>query len=47
LGATVPIIHYVLKERDVDTGYSLSPQIEIDEVIKNKVKNELGKLDLL
>jgi dihydrodipicolinate synthase/N-acetylneuraminate lyase len=47
MGATVPIMHYILKVRGVDAGYSLSPQIEIDETTKKKVKKELEELGLL
>jgi dihydrodipicolinate synthase/N-acetylneuraminate lyase len=47
MGATVPIMHYILKLRGVDAGYSLSPQIEIDEATKGKVKKELEELGLL
>ncbi len=47
IGATVPIMHYILKVRGVDAGYSLSPQIEIDETTKKKVKKELEELGLL
>ncbi len=47
MGATVPIMHYILKLRGVDAGYSLSLQIEIDEATKGKVKKELEELGLL
>ena len=47
MGATVPIMHYILKLRGINAGYSLSPRIEIDEATRKKVKKELEELGLL
>ena len=46
-GATVPIMHYILRLRGVDAGYSRSPYIEIDDDQKKAVKDGLTGLKLL
>ena len=47
MGPTVPIMHYVLRLRGVDAGYSRSPLIEINDELKEKVKTGLTRLELL
>lgn len=46
-GPTVPIMHAILKMRGIDAGYSRSPFIQIDEALKEKVKNALNQINLL
>lgn len=45
-GPTVPIFHEILKIRGIDAGYARSPQIEIDDSLKDKIHTELKKFKL-
>ncbi len=45
-GSTVPTIHYILKTRGINAGYSRSPLIDIDKTVKQRVKKALAELGL-
>ncbi len=47
LGPTVPIMHAVLRMRGIDAGYPRSPLIEIDDGLKDTVKERFSGLGLL
>lgn len=47
LGPTVPIMHAILKMRNIDAGYPRSPFIGIDTGLKEAVQKELKQLSLL
>ena len=46
-GPTVPIMHYILREKGIDAGYSRSPYIEISEEVKSVVSGALKEMELL
>ncbi|MBA7495062.1 4-hydroxy-tetrahydrodipicolinate synthase [subsurface metagenome] len=45
-GSTVPTMHYILKTRGINAGYSRSPLIDIDKTVKQRVKKALAELGL-
>ena len=46
LGPTIPIMHYILRMKGIDSGYPRKPYINIDSKLKINVQKELEKLDL-
>jgi dihydrodipicolinate synthase/N-acetylneuraminate lyase len=46
-GPTVPIMHYILQLRGVDSGFPRSPYIEIENGLKKKVKAALVEMKLI
>lgn len=47
MAPTVPVMHAILRMRGIDAGHPLSPLLDIDDAITEKVKNALQALNLL
>jgi dihydrodipicolinate synthase/N-acetylneuraminate lyase len=46
LGTTIPIIHYILRMKGIDSCYPRRLYINIDSILEINIQKELEKLDL-